>query len=138
MKAGRMDVATGTRSPRTRWWIAAIVAVLVAVLAVPAASLAHFMMTNAAGRITVVKDDDGAERTVYWRDYPRVAGLDPDGILHGPTAEEGYAAGTEMIAEIRAALATELELKWAGEPAGQDDVDRFTSARKTTSAGSHS
>ena len=98
---------------------------MLAVLAVPAASLARFMMTNAAGRITVVKDEDGAESTVYWRDYPGVAGLDPDEILHGPTAEEGYAAGKEMIAEIRAALAEELELEWAPEAAGQDDVDPF-------------
>jgi hypothetical protein len=133
-----MDVATGTRSPRTHWWIAAIVGVLVAVLAVPAASLAPVMMTHAAGRITVVKDDDGAERTEYWRDYPGVAGLDPDGILHDPTAEEGYAAGTEMIAEIRAALATELELKWASNRPDRTTSTRFTSARKTTSAGSHS
>ncbi|WP_211879687.1 hypothetical protein [Pseudarthrobacter albicanus] len=120
-----MDEVTGTRRPRRRWWIAATVVVLVAVLAVPAAGLAHFMMTNAVGRTTVVKDEDGEERTVYWRDYPGVAGLDPDEILRGPTAEEGYAAGMEMVADIRAALARELELEWAPGPAGQDDVDPF-------------
>ncbi len=64
----------------------------------------------------VVTDAEERERTVYWRDYPGIAGVDPHKILQGPTPGEGLAAGKAMIAEVRAALTAELQLEWAPPP----------------------
>lgn len=83
------------------------------------------MISQAVGRVTVVVDADGRERTVYWREYPGIAGGNPQEILQGPTPEEGLAAGQALISEIRAALTAELGLEWAPPPEGQDDVDPF-------------
>jgi hypothetical protein len=94
-----------------------------ALVAVPVAVVAHFMISQAVGRVTVAKDAEGRERAVYWRDYPGIAGLDPQDVLQGPTPEEGYAAGQGMVAEIRAALTRELQLEWAPAPEEQDGVD---------------
>ena len=62
---------------------------------------------------------------MYWRDYPGIAGVDPQKILQGPTPEEGHAAGQAMIAEVRAALTAELQLQWAPPPGGRDNFDPF-------------
>ncbi len=96
---------------------------VVTLAAVPAAVITHSMVSQAVGRTTVVADSEGRERAVYWRDYPGIAGLDPQEVLQGPTPEEGHTAGEEVIAEIRAALSRELQLAWA--PPGQDDVGLF-------------
>ena len=42
-----------------------------------------------------------------------------------PHPEEGLAAGQDMIAEVRTALAAELGLAWAPPPGGLDDFDPF-------------
>ncbi|WP_354191639.1 hypothetical protein [Arthrobacter sp. UYCu712] len=96
-----------------------------AVIAVPAISIAQFMIGQAVGRVTVVEDAGGKERTVYWRDYPGIAGLDSEEVLQGPTPEEGYETGQEMVGEIRAALTRELKLEWAPTPDGQNGIEPF-------------
>lgn len=96
-----------------RWWVLGAVLAAVALAAVPAAGIAHFMITNAVGRTTVATNADGTQRTVYWREYPGVAGVDPHQILEGPTPEEGYETGQDMVGEIKAALTEEFQLEWA-------------------------
>lgn len=61
----------------------------------------------------MVTGADGTERTVYWRAYPGVAGIDPRQVLEGPTPQEGHDAGQAMVAEIKAALSEEFQLEWA-------------------------
>lgn len=114
-----------TRS-RLLWIAAAVVTVAIGVLAVPIVVVADHVITQGVGRTTVTTDPDGIERTVYWREYPGVAGLDADDLLDGPSVEEGYATGTAMVAEIRAALTTEFGLEWAPDPSeGNDDGPFF-------------
>ncbi|CAI3800406.1 hypothetical protein NKCBBBOE_02578 [Pseudarthrobacter sp. MM222] len=103
----------------------AIVIIVGALIAVPAAAVGHFMTGQAVGRVTVVTDADGRERTVYWREYPGIAGVDPQKVLQGPAPEVGYAAGQDMIAAVRAALTAELGLGWTPPTDGRDDVDPF-------------
>ena len=119
-----MTTNSGTRSSRRRWTIASLV-VVGALIAIPAAAIGHFMISQAVGRVTVVTDADGRERTVYWREYPGIAGVDPQKILQGPTPGDGHAAGKDMIAEVRAALTAELQLEWAPPPDVPGDVDPF-------------
>lgn len=95
-----------------RWWVLGAVLAAVAIAAVPAAGIAHFMITNAVGRTTVATNADGTQRIVYWRE-PGVAGVDPHQILEGPTPEEGYETGQDMVVEIKAALTEEFQLEWA-------------------------
>ena len=108
-----------------RQWTVAIFVIVGALIAIPAVAVGHFMISQAVGRVTVVTDADGRERTVYWREYPGVAGVNPQEILHGPTPEEAHAAGQDMIAEVRAALTAELGLEWAPPTEGRDDFDPF-------------
>lgn len=96
-----------------RWWILAAILIVGVIAAVPVASVIHHMFDNAVGRTTVAKNADGTERTVYWREYPGVAGIDPQQVLDGPTPQQGYDAGQTMITEIKAALSEELRLQWA-------------------------
>ena len=74
----------------------------------------------------MVTGADGTERTVYWRAYPGVAGIDPSEVLEGPTPQEGYDAGQAMVAEIKAALSEEFQLDWAplGNEAGSSPFHR--------------
>lgn len=65
--------------------------------------------------MTVETAADGTARTVSWRDYPGVGGLDPAEALSGPTAEDGVRLGETITAEIRAAL----DLHWTREDGGQ-------------------
>jgi hypothetical protein len=96
-----------------QWWTLAVILILVVMAAVPITGVVHHMFDKAVGRTTVAKDADGTERTVYWREYPGVAGIDPQQILEGPTPQQGYDTGQTMIAEIRAALSEEFQLEWA-------------------------
>jgi hypothetical protein len=96
-----------------RWWIFAAILIGVVIAAVPVISVVHHIVDNAVGRTTSVTDADGSERIVYWRDYPAVAGIDPQQVLDGPTPQQGYDAGQTMIAEIKAALSEEFQLEWA-------------------------
>lgn len=98
-----------------RWWIIGAILAVVALAAVPVAGVAHYMISNAVGRATTATNADGTERTVYWRDYPGVAGVEPQEIMEGPTPEEGSTAGQAMVAEIKAALSAEFQLAWAPE-----------------------
>lgn len=108
---------------RRRWWLVVLLSVGVPViLAIP---VAEFLITQAIGRVTVVTDADGSERTVYWRDYPGIAELDPHDVLAGPTVEEGYSEGAAMVAEIRDALTAELALEWVGDARTEKDFDPF-------------
>lgn len=95
-----------------RWWIFAAILIVVVIAAVPVAGVVHHMVDNAVGRTTVVKGADGTERTVYWREYPGVAGIDSQQVLDGPTPQQGYDAGQAMVAEIKAALSGEFGLEW--------------------------
>jgi len=117
---------TSIMAARRRLWLVGVLLVVGAVVAVPVGIAAHFMIGQAVGRTTVVENADGSERTVYWREYPGTAGLDPQEVLEGPTPEEGYAAGQNMVAEIRKALTKELQLKWAPAPSGQNNAESFT------------
>ena len=96
-----------------RWWIFAAILIVAGIAAVPVASIVHHMVDRAVGRTTVAKDADGTERTVYWREYPGVAGIDSQQVMEGPTPQRGYDAGQPMIAEIQAALSEEFQLEWA-------------------------
>ncbi|MET3176121.1 UNVERIFIED_ORG: hypothetical protein ABIB52_003995 [Arthrobacter sp. UYCu721] len=96
-----------------RWWILGAIVIVAGVSAVPVAGVVHYMIGNAVGRTTVSTSADGTERTIYWRDYPGVAGVDPLEVLAGPTPQEGYETAETMIAEIRAALSAEFQLAWA-------------------------
>lgn len=100
---------------RRRWWLIVVLALAGTMAAVPIAAVAHHLISQAIGRTTVASDADGTDRTVYWRDYPGIAGADPQEILQGPTPDEGYAAGRKMVAEIKTALSTEFRLDWAPE-----------------------
>lgn len=100
---------------RRRWWLGGVIALAAVTAAVPAAIIAHHVISHAVGRTTVATDADGTERTVYWRDYPGVAGVDPQEILQGPTPAEGYAAGRNMISEITTALSGEFGIEWVPE-----------------------
>jgi len=102
-----------TMQYRRRWWIPAAILLVGGIVAVPVVMAGQHMVGQATGRTTVVTDARGNERTVYWRDYPGVAGVDPRELLDGPTPAEGYSAGEAMIAEIKAALSEELVLEWA-------------------------
>lgn len=103
---------TGSRSSR-RWWILGIVVAGLGLAAIPVAGVAHYMTANAIGRTTVAANADGTERTIYWREYPGIAGVDGMETLGGPTPQDGYAAGQAMIAEMREALSAEFNLEWA-------------------------
>lgn len=96
-----------------QWWTFAAILILVVMAAVPISVVVHHVFDNAVGRTTVAKVADGTERTVYWREYPSVAGIDPQQILEGPTPQQGYDAGQTVIAEIKAALSEEFQLEWA-------------------------
>jgi hypothetical protein len=96
-----------------RWWILAAILFVAGIAAVPVAGIVQHVFDNAVGRTTVATDADGSERTVYWRDYPGVAGIDTQQVLEGPTPQQGLDAGQALIAEITAALSEEFQLEWA-------------------------
>ncbi|MDP9997482.1 hypothetical protein [Pseudarthrobacter sulfonivorans] len=106
-----------------RWWILGVVLVVVALAAVPAVIIGQHMVESATGRTTVAVNADGSERTVYWRDYPGLAGVDTQQVLEGPTPQEGFEAGQAMIAEIELALSAEFGLEWA--PPADADASPF-------------
>lgn len=106
-----------------RWWILGVVLVVVALAAVPAVVIGQHMVESATGRTTVAVNADGSERTVYWRDYPGLAGVDTQQVLEGPTPQEGFEAGQAMIAEIELALSAEFGLEWA--PPADADASPF-------------
>ena len=78
--------------------------------------------TTRRGIVTTERDADGDEQTVYWRDYPGIAGLDPEEVLAGPTFEQGLADGEAMTAEIQDALTAEFGLDWAAPPSDETTV----------------
>lgn len=96
-----------------RWWVLGAIFIVAGVAAVPVAGVVQYMVGNAVGRTTVSTSADGTERTIYWRDYPGVAGVDPLELLAGPTPEEGYETARTMLAEIKVALSAEFQLEWA-------------------------
>lgn len=106
-----------------RWWTLGVVLVVVALAAVPAVVIGQHMVESATGRTTVAVNADGSERTVYWRDYPGLAGVDTQQVLEGPTPQEGFEAGQAMIAEIELALSAEFGLEWA--PPADADASPF-------------
>lgn len=61
----------------------------------------------------------GDRRAVCWRDYPGVAGTNPQEALEWPTPQQGHDAGQAMIAGIRAALSEEFLLERAPWPTRQ-------------------
>lgn len=109
----------------SRGWIAVSIVVVIGMLAVPTVVIADHLITQSTGRTTTVTEPDGSERTVYWREYPGVAGLDAEEVLDGPSVDEGYAAGTAMVAAIRSALTAEFGLEWAPDPTEDDGNGPF-------------
>lgn len=97
---------------RRRWWIA-ITVVAALVVAVPVGFVASLAVRNAIGVVTV----DG-NRTLYWREFPGVAGIDAGAVLAGPTVGQAYRDGEAMVAEMRAAITAEFGMHWRGDPAG--------------------
>ncbi|WP_395639667.1 hypothetical protein [Pseudolysinimonas sp.] len=95
-----------------------------ALVATPVVAVAAYAFDNARGIVTVEQDADGTEQTVFWREYPGIAGLDADELLDGPTLEEGIATGEAMVAEMRDALTAEFGLEWAPPP-----IDELTVIR---------
>src|SRR6187549_3115362 len=91
---------------RRRWWVA-IALVSAAIVAIPVA----FVVSNAVGAVTF---ENG--RTIFWRDYPGVAGLDPQDVIDGPTAEQALLDGEAMVADMREAITEEFGLAWVGDP----------------------
>ncbi|TSE15730.1 hypothetical protein B1A87_007295 [Arthrobacter sp. KBS0703] len=112
------------RHKRHRWLMGAFL-LMGLLVAIPAGEIALGMISQAVGRTTMATNPDGTQRTVYWRDYPGIAGVDPQKTLDGPTPEEGYAAGQGMVGELRSALSKELQLEWAAGQQGQSDADVF-------------
>lgn len=106
-----------------RWWILGAILIVAGIAAVPVAGVVHYMIGNAVGPTTVSTSADGTERTIYWRDYPGVAGVDPLEVLAGPTPQEGYETAETMIAEIKASLSAEFQLAWA--PADEQSRSPF-------------
>ena len=100
-------------------------AIVVTVVAVPAAFLLPVIVESQTGRVTVVQNANGTERTVHWREYPGVAGVDAQEVLSGPSAEEAYAAGEQMVAKIRAAITAEFGLEWAEPGSGAQSFSPF-------------
>lgn len=86
------------------------------VVATPVVAVAAYAIDNARGIVTTEQDADGSAQTVYWRDYPGIAGLDPEEVLAGPTLEQGIADGEAMVAEIQEALTAEFGVEWADPP----------------------
>ena len=80
-----------------RWWVAGVICVVVGIASVPVAGIVHHMLDSAVGRTTVATNADGTERTVYWREYPGVAGIDPRQVLEGPSPQDGYNTGQAMV-----------------------------------------
>jgi hypothetical protein len=106
-----------------RWTV--LGAVVVALIALPAAALLPALVELKVGRVTVVENADGTERTVHWRDYPGVADIDSQEVLDGPSAEEAYAAAEAMVAEMRAAITAEFGLEWADPPPRDEAFSPF-------------
>ncbi|MFJ5958067.1 hypothetical protein ACIQC5_19180 [Paenarthrobacter sp. NPDC092416] len=104
---------TGTVRSRRRWWLIIALLIAAAVAAYPIALVVKHMIGSAVGPTTVAHNADGTERTIFWRDYPGVAGIDPQETLDGPSPEQALETGRKMIAEIRSALSAELQLEWA-------------------------
>jgi hypothetical protein len=117
------DASAPPRRRRRVLWAVGGVA-LFALIAVPVGLALGLVVQTQVGRVTVVHAD-GAERTVHWRDYPGVAGLDPQEVIDGPSVEEGYAAGEAMVAEVRAAITAKFGLTWAGPPPSDERFDPF-------------
>lgn len=120
-----MNRKSASQPRRKRRWIAVISILAGVLIAVPGVIIGQFMIGQSAGRVTVVEDAGGRERTVYWRDYPGIAGLDPEEVMQGPTPEAGYEKGQAMVAEIRTALTRKLKLEWAPSPDAHDDAEPF-------------
>lgn len=94
---------------RGTWLLVALIAVIVAL---PVAAIAGYWVSSAIGRTTEVQAPDGSTKTLYWREYPGTAELDPREVLDGPTPQQGLAAGERMITEIQEALDREFSLNW--------------------------
>ncbi|MFC0678552.1 hypothetical protein ACFFGH_11950 [Lysobacter korlensis] len=101
-------------------------ATLVALMVgLPANAVMRWMLESSIGRVTVVEDEAGGRRTVYWREYPGVAGVDSRDVLDGPSAEEAYAASEAMTARMRAAITAEFGLEWAPPASAEQPFDPF-------------
>lgn len=110
---------------RRRWWLIGLATVAVFVVSVLVLEVSQFGITQSIGRVTEVTDPDGFKRTVHWREYPGIAGIDSRDVLDGPTLEEGYAGGTAMVADIEGALTAEFGMGWTNDRAGEAGFDPF-------------
>lgn len=114
LRLGLTENRVARLRPRT-WLVGGAATLGIIVLGVPTVAIGGTIVDNARGVVTVETAADGTERTVSWRDYPGVGGLDPADALAGPTAEQGVRLGEQITAEIRSAL----ELEWTEEDGGQ-------------------
>ncbi len=107
------------RVARNPWKVIAIgatIGVVGTVVAMPTVVIADHLITQSIGRTTTVTDADGRDRTIYWREYPGVSGLEAEDVLDGPSVDEAYTMGSAMVAEMREALTQEFGLAWAPDP----------------------
>ena len=108
-------------SPRRRLAIAAAILGGL-IVGAPVVAVAAYAIDNARGIVTTERDADGTEQTVFWREYPGIAGLDPDELLAGPTLEQGLVDGEEMTAAIQEALTAEFGVDWSPPPSDEVTV----------------
>ena len=114
LRLGLTENRVARLRPRT-WLVGGAATLGIIVLGVPTVAIGGTIVDSARGVVTVETAADGTERTVSWRDYPGVGGVDPAEVLSGPTAAEGVRLGETITAEIRAAL----DLGWSREDGGQ-------------------
>lgn len=127
LHAGFID-GLGWRTPlgRSRWLATGSIIVALAVLSVPVGIVIAFMTTQLRGVVTVETGADGAAHEVHWKGYPGKVQhefdgyreLDPDAVLAGPSAEQGWEGAQALLTEIETALTAEFGLTWPANPNG--------------------
>lgn len=107
---------------RRRTWVAlGLSALAVGLVVVPGVAVAAYALDQFRGVVTTETNADGADVTVRWRDYPAIAGVDPDAILASPSLEDGIALGVRVIDDIRTELEGAVTVDWTQE-AGEGTV----------------
>lgn len=104
------------RSRRLCWWVPLGIIAVLAVVAV-----AVLLIGPARGVVTNEMDAAGVERTVHWRDYPGVAGIDPQEVLAGAAAEDGMESARKLEGALRERVDDAFDLEWVLGPTNGDE-----------------